>query len=200
MDDASLHGDVANRPVRYGKPNDGVIGRRLARSPRSEACPVDVRLPVPAVLARIEQRPHLVEQRQPLVVGQVTDPAHRGEERHEPLAVDRLRIRKLRLLEFIELRVGERAAPRARLVARRAQVERVNADTSLRAGPRTRRSASTAAIDGFVGPDGRFHIRTNAPRERNTRASSNVWNASAAKTASTDAASSGIASALPATS
>ena len=77
--------------------------------------------------------------------------------------------------------------------------------TSSGLGPLSPNSSSTAAIDGSVGPAGRFHIRTSAPCGRRTRAISasarsswNQWKASAAKTASTEASASGISCAVPA--
>ncbi len=93
-----------------------------------------MRLPRAPVLGSVEERPHLVEQRQPLGVGQVGDPAQRGEERHELLPVDRLRVRQPRLLELVEGRRRQRMAPLARRIVGRVQVQRVDPDL-LATGP-----------------------------------------------------------------
>ena len=65
-------------------------------------CPMDVRLPHPPVLGCRQPGPHLVQQREPRVVGQVCEPPHGGVERDEPFAVERLRIRERRRLESPE--------------------------------------------------------------------------------------------------
>ena len=66
---------------------DGVDG--LAAEPR----PADVRFPRADVLVRLQERADLGEQRQPLVVGEVADPAHRREEGDERIAVELLPVR-----------------------------------------------------------------------------------------------------------
>ncbi len=88
--------------------------------------PVDVRLPHPPVTAGREQRLDLVEQRQPFLVGKVGDPAHRREERQHSVLVEGLGIRQPPLVQLLERRLRQGAAPLARRVARRVEVERVD--------------------------------------------------------------------------
>jgi len=63
---------------------------------------VEVRLPLAPVLGRWEQRPDLDEEGEPLVVWEIGEPAHGREERDQPVAVERLRIRKTRLPKRLE--------------------------------------------------------------------------------------------------
>jgi hypothetical protein len=85
-------------------------------------------LPYAAVRLRVEQRPHTVEERNALDVGEVGDPAHRGKERHHPVTIEDLHVRDASLSEGAEWRVREGTAPLARLVTHRAEIERVLAD------------------------------------------------------------------------
>lgn len=78
-------------------------------SPFSDSLPVgkprpadvSVSLPRPAVLGSIEQQFHLIEQGESTRVREVSDPAHRGEECHQPVTVRRLRIGEAPLPEIL---------------------------------------------------------------------------------------------------
>jgi hypothetical protein len=60
-------------------------------------------LPYAAVRLRVEQRPHTVEERNALDVGEVGDPAHRGKERHHPVTIEDLHVRDASLSEGAEI-------------------------------------------------------------------------------------------------
>ena len=93
-----------------------------------ELRPVDVRLPHPAVRVRREQRPDLVKERQPLIIGEICDPAHGSEEGHDSVPVESLRIRQARVPDRFESSRGQRTAPVPANTLESAKIQRIAAD------------------------------------------------------------------------
>ena len=170
-----------------------------APEPRGKSRPVDVRLPTAPVLGAGEQRPHLAEQRQPLVVAEVGEPAHRRVVRHQ-----RVRGRASEDSGAASPGAARTSDSRQRPIVRRvpgtsSEVERVVAHLA-RFRPRPIRSSLRSCGRRLPRPSrngstsGRAR-RADAGRERSRRPRARPRTSgrpAAAKTASTEASASGI--------